>query len=105
MPKPRFRDYDKEDQFGKDFSYRTKDQHTPQPGMENVSTLKPTGFAPRLYSKNHWHHEYEFYNNMPSMRKWGKYRRLSKNQRNSWRSVKFPVFRKFSTFNAGEFIS
>ena len=29
MPIPKFRDYDKEDQVGNDFTYRTRDNHTP----------------------------------------------------------------------------
>ena len=33
MPRPKFRDYDKEDEEGKDFTYRTPNMHTVQPGI------------------------------------------------------------------------
>ena len=45
MPRPKFRDYNKEDETGKDFTYRTKDRHTPA-STELPSTLKPHPFSP-----------------------------------------------------------
>lgn len=45
MPRPKFRDYDKEDFIGEDFTYRTRDIHTPSP-LETPNTLKPKPFAP-----------------------------------------------------------
>ena len=43
MPRPKFRDYNKEDETGSDFTYRTKDSHTPT-STETPSTLKPHPF-------------------------------------------------------------
>jgi hypothetical protein len=43
MPIPKFRDYDKEDHQGKDFTFRNRDRHTVSPTME-PSSLKPEPF-------------------------------------------------------------
>lgn len=45
MPIPKFRDYDKEDQIGADFTYRTRDNHTPSVTTQ-PSTLKPAPLSP-----------------------------------------------------------
>lgn len=47
MPIPKFRDYDKEDYLGTDFTYRTRENHTVSPLIE-PNTLKPTPFEPML---------------------------------------------------------
>jgi hypothetical protein len=45
MPIPKFRDYDKEDQIGADFTYRTRENHTPSVTTQ-PSTLKPSPLSP-----------------------------------------------------------
>ena len=46
MPRPKFRDYNKEDQEGKDFTYRAVNKHSVQPGILPQESLKPSPFSP-----------------------------------------------------------
>lgn len=48
MPRPKFRDYNKEDQTGEDFTYRTRDSHTPSVAKSKPNTLKPSPFSPPI---------------------------------------------------------
>jgi|TARA_B110000285_G_C15135933_1_gene626901 hypothetical protein len=45
MPIPKFRDYDKEDQVGGDFTYRNRENHSPS-SLTQPSTLKPHPLSP-----------------------------------------------------------
>lgn len=44
MPRPKFRDYDKEDETGADFTYRTKEKHAVDAASTPASTVRPDGF-------------------------------------------------------------
>ena len=81
MPRPKFRDYDKEDQLGEDFTYRNKDEHTHARAKVAPSTLKPSPFSPPLQSIDFTrsrlaHTTYDIPKN-----KFNKDRRLSKSKR------------------------
>jgi len=48
MPRPKFRDYTKEDQEGKDFTYRTRESNPPSRALTEPSTIKASPFSPAL---------------------------------------------------------
>lgn len=97
MPIPKFRNYDKEDYVGKDFTYRTRDTHTASP-MTQPNTLKPTPYEPMLPE-----HEDPFLRfhqgRRRAMHKWSRYRttRQSKTKRDAWKSVQMPTRWHFGT--------
>ena len=97
MPKPKFRDYDKEDQVGEDFTYRTREQHTHARAKVAPNSLKPSPFSPPLPSGDFErskiaHMTYEVPRN-----KFNKDRRLSKSKRNNHSSISMPLKWRFST--------
>jgi len=82
MPIPKFRDYDKEDHLGKDFTHRDRERHTISP-VNQPSTLKPAPFQPPTSSRQN---QRAFYNKEKGHRehyqrmKWTKDRKLSKSK-------------------------
>lgn len=48
MTRPKFRNYDLDDELGKEHSYLTKDNHNIQPGFTEASTVRPVGMKPKL---------------------------------------------------------
>ena len=94
MPRPKFSDYSKEDQEGKDFTFRTRDSHTPSV-MTQPSSLAPSPFSPSLPLRDHSvyaHNNYE----VPK-HKFNQPFRLNKNKRTKISSVNIPMRWKFST--------
>lgn len=98
MPRPKFRDYDKEDQEGKDFTFRSREySHITNNVRGTPSSLKPEPFSPipikdptnEIYARQH-------YEPVPRM-KFKKDRKLSYSKRNSNRSVNLPLRWRFST--------
>ena len=96
LPRPKFRDYDVDDQEGKAFTYRTHDEHTPQVARHPPNTLKPVAFTPQLPSSKVGDSHYAWLKETPRPR-YGKYRRLSKSRGTGWTSVNMPLKWKFST--------
>jgi hypothetical protein len=103
MPRPKFRDYDKEDMEGKDYTYRSKE--TPQI-MTNVrgtpSTLKPQVFGPRpgkSIEEDLWARAYYETPETRRKSKWTKNRRLSHTKRFVHRAIQTPLRWRFSTMS------
>jgi hypothetical protein len=46
MPRPKLYNMTKEDQTGKDYTYRTRDEHTPQVAFTRHNSLKPQPLSP-----------------------------------------------------------
>lgn len=47
MPRPKFRNMFKwDDQEGKDFTFRTRNSHTPQQALSAPNTIKPSPMMP-----------------------------------------------------------
>ena len=81
MPRPKFRDYDKEDQLGEDFTYRNKDEHTHARAKVAPSTLKPSPFSPPLQSIDFMRSDMAHMTYDIPKNKFNKDRRLSKSKR------------------------
>jgi len=81
MPIPKFRDYDKEDQVGNDFTYRTRDEHTPSV-MTQPNTLKahPLSPAPGSFKNMRAIYNDKRAFNEKRKHKWTSGRRLSKSR-------------------------
>jgi len=81
MPIPKFRDYNKEDQVGNDFTYRTRDSHTPsvfsQPNTLKAHPLSP---APGSFKNMRAIYNDKRAYNEQRKHKWSKDRRLSKSR-------------------------
>jgi len=90
MPIPMFRDYDKEDHLNKDYTYRTKDSHTPSP-LVRPDTLKPHPYGPDAGTKQgqrawiNWKRAGQ--ENRLRRFRWRKDHRLSKTKQKKWTSV------------------
>ena len=86
MPRPKFRNYDKEDELGEDFTYRTKDGDTVAPAVFSMTTMKPQKFQPEVPYHDAGKDRDEFDRSLvyKPMRKWNKYRRLSKSRRTNF---------------------
>ena len=99
MPIPKFRDYDKEDHEGKDFTHRNRNSHTVSP-INQPNTLKPEPFQPPTTSRQN---QRAFYNKQVAhvehyrKMKWTKDRKLSKSKQKRWTSVNMPHKWSFST--------
>jgi len=97
MPKPRFRDYNKEDQIGEDFTYRTRESHTHNRAKVAPSTLKPSPFSPPLQSDANARSELAYSKYEDPRKGFTKDRRLSKSKRASHNSISLPMKWRFST--------
>lgn len=93
LPRPKFRDMDKEDEIGDDFSYRNKDGTTVAPAIMPMSTLKPQKFEPELPKRDCGYDIQNIDRNRAHkhMRKWSKYRRLSKSRRTNFTFVQMSM--------------
>lgn len=89
MPRPKFRDMDKEDEIGDDFTYRNRDGTTVAPAILPMNTLKPQKFEPALPKRDAGYDIRNLDRNRTEkhMRKWSKYRRLSKSRRTNFTFV------------------
>lgn len=97
MPKPKFRDYNKEDQVGEDFTYRTRESHTHNRAKVAMSTLKPSPFSPALASGDNSRSELAYTLLEVPKSKFNKDRRLSKSKRTNHTSINLPMKWRFST--------
>lgn len=84
LPRPKMRDYNKEDQEGLDLTYRTSDLHTVQPGRIMPDTMRPVPFSPALHDKEQDRSRYAHTYYEDPMKRFRKSRRLSKTKRQSW---------------------
>ena len=96
MPRPKFRDYSKEDQEGKDFTYRSRASSSIQPGLTEENSVKPAPFSPALPIKDQTLDM--TYKNQEPLRKWGMPYRMNKNKRTKQFVVSTPQIWRFSTF-------
>lgn len=96
MPIPKFEDYDKADELGKAFSYRTADSHTPSP-LVQPRTMKPLPFEPPLPTWENPFFEHHNQRRMYKIDKWRRDRKLSKSKRQAWKAVQMPTKWGFST--------
>lgn len=97
MPRPKLRDYDKEDQLGTDFTYRTRESHTHARAKVAPNTLKPVGFSPIVESNELENSRYAHSNYGIPLGKFKKDRRLSKSRREAHKTVRIPLTWRFST--------
>lgn len=97
MPKPKFRDYNKEDQIGEDFTYRTRESHTHVRAKIAPSTIKPSPFSPPLQHNANAKSELAHLLYEQPGHKWNKYRRLSKSKQGNIKSINIPMKWRFST--------
>ena len=91
MQRPKFRDMDKEDEVGEDFTYRNRDGESVAPAIMPLNTLKPQKFEPAIPRKDSEYLARNLDRNDAEvarpMRKWSKYRRLSKSRRTNFTFV------------------
>ena len=103
MPRPKFRDFNKEDQEGKDFTYRNVDQHSVQPGITRQESLKPSPFSPALPSRDLTQNTK--YSMKQAKMRWNMPYRLNRNKRTKHFVISTPVTWKFSTYIGGTTMS
>ena len=98
MPRPKFRDMNKwDDQEGKDWTYRTREDHAPNKGFNTPDTIRPSPMSPAP-PKEDLVTPFLMTDPMHQRFKWNKYRRLSKSRRDSYRSINMPSkWKSFST--------
>ena len=79
MPIPKFRNYDKEDQIGTDFTHRSREKHT-HSAIIKPSTMRPSTLSPAPGSFRNLRAIYndKKAHNVTKQHRWEKYRRLSK---------------------------
>ena len=88
MPRPQFRHYEKDDQEGKDFTYRNRDSVAPTHHTSTLSsTLKPHPFSPKLENDENEQSKYAHSIYELPHKKYKRIKRLSKNSRNIHKSV------------------
>ena len=87
MPRPQFRNYEKEDQVGTDFTYRNKDSVAPNVFKGKLTdTLKPHPFSPALQTDENELSKYNHLVISPPYKKYKRIRRLSKDKRSIHKS-------------------
>ena len=99
MAKPKFLNYDKNDQFGYEYKLSDGDRYSASPATHMPTTLKPAPFSPELPSnlKTRAHYAHTEYQN-PKMR-WGMPYRINKTKRDKHLTlVGVPQVWRFSTF-------
>ena len=98
MPRPRFRDYSKNDQNANDFTFRDRDSMAPDYFTTKMtSTLKPHPFSPKLKPDDNAQSRLQYEQLIEPKKKFKRIRRLSKNADQRHKSIQFATKWQFST--------
>jgi len=96
MPRPKFRDIEKQDQMGTDFTLRSHDKHSISPAFDSPTSVKPSPVSPAVQPRDNSAYAYARYSGAPPF-KFNTPKRLARVKGQKMATINMPMKWRFST--------